>query len=264
MQRIPGRLRPVVATAILGLAAVLFQLAINFVYHYGLEALTQYSRAKFLLGSFLLVAGTAAISGWLLTRFCPDAAGSGIPQLKLAFWRDFGVVARRVVWLKFLGGALSVGGGSSLGREGPSVQLAGGRLGRGLQHAPRRGNLRARGNHRRSQQPDARQRAAGRRAWRAGGARPARRPTGFYPAPPGRAALAWLCADPTGGGLGGLGGGLVPENLARPPPREPAPAPPAGLGAPQARRHRGVGHRRGCLPLHRPDWCGPPRLRRSF
>src|SRR5258708_36990002 len=124
MQRIPGRVRPVVVTAILGLAAVLFQLAINFVYHYGLEALTQYSRAKFLLGSFLLVAGTAAISGWLLTRFCPDAAGSGIPQLKLAFWRDFGVVPWPGVWVKILGGALAVGGGSSLRPESPSVPLA--------------------------------------------------------------------------------------------------------------------------------------------
>src|SRR5258708_37730707 len=120
MQRIPGRVRPVVVTAILGLAAVLFQLAINFVYHYGLEALTQYSRAKFLLGSFLLVAGTAAISGWLLTRFCPDAAGSGIPQLKLAFWRGFGVVPRRVGWVEFLGGALGGGGRRRPRRGGPA------------------------------------------------------------------------------------------------------------------------------------------------
>src|SRR5690606_40079440 len=42
------------------------------------------------------------------------------------FWKDFGVVPWRVVWVKFLGGALSVGGGASLGLEGPTVQLAGG------------------------------------------------------------------------------------------------------------------------------------------
>ena len=130
IQRIPARVRPVAVMVILGLAAglaaVLFQLAIHFIYLNGLDALTHRSRSTFLIGSFLVVAGTSAAAGWLLTRFSPDAAGSGIPQLKLAFWRDFGVVPWRVVWVKFLGGALSVGGGSSLGREGPSVQLAGG------------------------------------------------------------------------------------------------------------------------------------------
>lgn len=130
IQRIPVRARPVVVTVILGLAAglaaVLFHLAIHAIYQQGLERLTQAPLSTFLIGSFLIVTTTSAISGWLLTRFCPDAAGSGIPQLKLAFWKDFGYVPWRVVWVKFIGGALSVGGGSSLGREGPSVQLAGG------------------------------------------------------------------------------------------------------------------------------------------
>ena len=130
IQRLPARVRPVVVTVILGLgaglAAVLFQLAIHLVYQHGLDALTHSSRAAFLIASFLIVAGTSALAGWLLTRFCPDAAGSGIPQLKLAFWKDLGFVPWRVVWVKFLGGVVSVGGGSSLGREGPSVQLAGG------------------------------------------------------------------------------------------------------------------------------------------
>ena len=63
--------------------------------------------------------------GVLLNVFCPIAAGSGIPQLKLAFWKDFGTVPWRVAWVKFIAGILSIGGGCSLGREGPSVQLAG-------------------------------------------------------------------------------------------------------------------------------------------
>ncbi len=62
----------------------------------------------------------------MLNSFCREASGSGIPQLKLAFWKDFGVVPWRVVWVKFVAGVLSIGGGCSLGREGPSVQLAGG------------------------------------------------------------------------------------------------------------------------------------------
>ena len=46
--------------------------------------------------------------------------------MKLAFWKDFGYVPIRVAWVKFIAGALTVGGGASLGREGPTVQLAGG------------------------------------------------------------------------------------------------------------------------------------------
>src|SRR6478736_2252685 len=100
IQRLPARVRPVVVTVILGLAAglaaVLFHLAIHFIYRHGLEALTHQSRTTFLTGSFFLLAGTSAIAGWLLTRFCPAAAGSGIPQVKLAFWRDFGYIPWRV------------------------------------------------------------------------------------------------------------------------------------------------------------------------
>ena len=107
LQRLPARLRPVVVVGILGLvagcAAVLFHLAIHYLYQNGLEALTHRSRTTFLVGSFLLLAGTSAISGWLLTRFCPEAAGSGIPQVKLAFWKDFGYIPWKVVWVKFIG-----------------------------------------------------------------------------------------------------------------------------------------------------------------
>ena len=69
---------------------------------------------------------TSLAVGWLLNNFCKTASGSGVPQLKLAYWKEFGVVAWRTVWVKFVAGALSIGGGCSLGREGPSVQMAGG------------------------------------------------------------------------------------------------------------------------------------------
>ena len=50
-----------------------------------------------------------------------EAAGSGIPQVKAAFWRDFGYLPFRVVVAKFFAGVITIGGGSSLGREGPTV-----------------------------------------------------------------------------------------------------------------------------------------------
>jgi chloride channel protein, CIC family len=130
LQKLPPQARTVTITAILGVAAgliaVAFHLAIHAIYEHGILAASEGTPLHFVVTSFLIVASTSAIAGWLLTRFCTDAAGSGIPQVKLAFWRDFGAIPMRVVWVKFIGGALSVGGGSSLGREGPSVQLAAG------------------------------------------------------------------------------------------------------------------------------------------
>jgi CIC family chloride channel protein len=130
LQRLPSRWRAVLTSCAYGLgagaSAVAFQLGMNWLYQIGLVRLSHQSRATFLAGSFALVLGSALAVGWLLNAFCRDAAGSGIPQLKLAFWKDFGLVPWRVVWVKFVAGILSIGGGSSLGREGPSVQLAGG------------------------------------------------------------------------------------------------------------------------------------------
>lgn len=102
-----------------------FQLAIAGLYEAGLARLAKQEFATFALGSLALVLTTTLAVGLLLNIFCPEAAGSGIPQLKLAYWRDFGAVPWRVAWVKFIAGVLSVGGGASLGREGPSVQLAG-------------------------------------------------------------------------------------------------------------------------------------------
>jgi CIC family chloride channel protein len=109
-----------------GVAAVAFQAAINGLYRISLVNLSHQNRAVFLIGSFVVIVTSSLLVGYLLNCFCREASGSGIPQLKVAFWKDFGVVPWRVVWVKFVAGVLSVGGGCSVGREGPSVQLAGG------------------------------------------------------------------------------------------------------------------------------------------
>ena len=130
MQKLPGQGRPIFLTCVFGLvaglAAVAFQLSVTALYTGTLVPLSHQSTAVFLVGSFAVLTGSSLAVGFLLARFCPEAAGSGIPQLKLAFWKDFGYVPWRVVWVKFIAGILSIGGGSSLGREGPSVQIAGG------------------------------------------------------------------------------------------------------------------------------------------
>jgi chloride channel protein, CIC family len=129
LQKLPGQTRAVSETCLYGLAAgaatVAFQLGMNGLYHLGLVRLSHQSTTTFLVGSFAVIVASSLLVGWLLSAFCREAAGSGIPQLKLAFWKEFGAVPWRVAWVKFIAGILNIGGGSSLGREGPSVQLAG-------------------------------------------------------------------------------------------------------------------------------------------
>ncbi len=129
LQRLPERSRFVVAIVLYGLAAslaaVAFQVAINWVFWASFGYPSQVSPRWFPWISLGVISGVSILSGWLLTKFCPDAAGSGVPQLKLAFWKDFGHTPARLGWVKFVASALSIGGGQSLGREGPSVQLGG-------------------------------------------------------------------------------------------------------------------------------------------
>lgn len=128
--KIPVNTRTIIATCLYGLAAggaaVAFQQGINLLFEHSYVALSHRSRSTFLAATFGIMAGTSLAVGCLLNLVCAEASGSGIPQLKVAFWKDFGFVRWRVVWVKFIAGVLSIGGGASLGREGPSVQLAGG------------------------------------------------------------------------------------------------------------------------------------------
>ena len=128
--KLPKNTRAILQTClygvVAGLAVVAFQWLINVLYNATIVKLAAQSHLIFLAGSFGVMVGTAIVAGYLLTSFCPDAAGSGIPQAKAAFWKDFGVIPWRAVWVKFLAGILAIGGGGSLGREGPSVHVAAG------------------------------------------------------------------------------------------------------------------------------------------
>jgi CIC family chloride channel protein len=73
----------------------------------------------------LPVAG-ALFSGFLLTRYFPDARGSGIPQTKTALFLNGGFIGGRTVAGRFLCSSISLASGLALGREGPSVQIGGG------------------------------------------------------------------------------------------------------------------------------------------
>jgi len=125
--RFGERARPILATCVYGLAAsvaaVGFQLGINRIYGVAFKLPASISPTHFLIVSFSTIVGGSLATGWLLNSFAPEASGSGIPQVKLNFWKQFGYAPRRIAIIKFIAGVICIGGGQSLGREGPTVQI---------------------------------------------------------------------------------------------------------------------------------------------
>lgn len=67
-----------------------------------------------------------AIAGHLTVKGAQEAKGSGIPQVKYALAHPTAPMRRRTILVKFWGAAIAIGGGLSLGREGPTVQIGAG------------------------------------------------------------------------------------------------------------------------------------------
>jgi len=126
---LPENARKVIETILLsviaGLAAVVFLKAIDVLFQGTYVALAKFSTVAFVSGSFILIVCSSLVVCYLLKRV-PEAAGSGIPQLKVAYWKEMGFIPWRPVLVKFAAGIISLGGGASLGREGPTLYLCGG------------------------------------------------------------------------------------------------------------------------------------------
>ncbi len=64
-----------------------------------------------------------SLVGALVLRVSPDSSGSGIPHLKGVLLHVRSMRWKSLLPVKFLGGAIAIGAGLSLGREGPTVQM---------------------------------------------------------------------------------------------------------------------------------------------
>jgi chloride channel protein, CIC family len=106
-----------------GLAAVLFHLLLDYFqsqFIYRAAAIPHWWGIPLVL---LIPALGGLITGAGLYFYAPEARGSGIPQVKTAYYLDAGRIPARVIPAKMVLSALNIGTGASLGREGPSVQI---------------------------------------------------------------------------------------------------------------------------------------------
>ena len=145
MRFVPSEAQRLLALTVLigvvcGLAAVAFHLAIELAGRLLIDrALTAPGRS-WMVWTIITPALGGVICGVLLQYVVPEARGSGIPQVKAAFALRGRRLRFRDSVGKFLVGSLQIGSGSSLGREGPTVQICAGiasTLGRLARVSPR-------------------------------------------------------------------------------------------------------------------------------
>ena len=115
-----------------GFAALGFEELLHFLQENGLKRATgiETEGAGELGGAvwlvLLILPAGGLVVGWLTQTFAPEAEGHGTEQLVRTFHRGAGFVRRRVIALKALTSALTIGTGGSAGQEGPVAQVGSG------------------------------------------------------------------------------------------------------------------------------------------
>ena len=112
--------------AVCGLAAVAFHLSIDFFEAHLIEPALRSPGNSWIPWTIATPLAGGLVCGALLEYVVPNARGSGIPQVKVAFASSPPVVPMRDALGKFFVGSLQIGSGASLGREGPTVQICAG------------------------------------------------------------------------------------------------------------------------------------------
>ncbi len=109
-----------------GLIAVGFRLSLEAAEKFR-ETLISFSQTHtyYLIIPALVFSGCIGLSLFMLFKIAPEASGSGIPHLKGYLKGFYQLRTWRILFVKFIGGVLGIGGGLALGREGPTVQMGG-------------------------------------------------------------------------------------------------------------------------------------------
>lgn len=102
-----------------GLVAVLFHEGIRWVESNTIERAYGWGS----LVAVIAIPTVGALAAGILLHHVPGARGSGVPQVKVAYASQIARLRTRDAIGKFWIGMLQIGSGSSLGREGPTVQI---------------------------------------------------------------------------------------------------------------------------------------------
>ena len=116
----------VLAGALCGLAAVAFHLSIGLLERLLINRANAATGHSWIFWTIVTPGLGGLVVGLGLTYWVPAAAGSGIPQVKVAFALRSGLVTVKETVGKFVLCALQIGSGASLGLEGPTVQICAG------------------------------------------------------------------------------------------------------------------------------------------
>jgi len=109
-----------------GLAAVAFHTGISKAETLLIDRALAVPHPGWIYWTILTPAVGGLVVGLGLRYWAPGAVGSGIPQVKFAYALHAGYVPIRDAIAKFVFGIIQIGTGSSLGREGPTVQICAG------------------------------------------------------------------------------------------------------------------------------------------
>jgi chloride channel protein, CIC family len=90
------------------------------------NSLAQWAHEFGFTGFLIILGGSALATGvaaWMVSRFSPQSAGSGIPHVESQLQQKWSGNPACILPVKFFGGLLAIGSGLALGREGPSVHI---------------------------------------------------------------------------------------------------------------------------------------------
>jgi CIC family chloride channel protein len=143
-RRLPSERQRLLAVTILaggmcGLAAVAFHLSIGWLEELFINRANTAPGHSWIFWTILTPGLGGLVVGLGLNYWAPAAAGSGIPQVKVAFALRYGLITVKETIGKFVLCALQIGAGASLGLEGPTVQICAGvssLMGRAAQLSP--------------------------------------------------------------------------------------------------------------------------------